>query len=65
MKTAIGIADKPKVKGGKYISVTATLQTDLGGCGPSLCGYNPVVQEGLVVGMGFNQSRLQSKRGGK
>ncbi|MBD2429586.1 DUF3368 domain-containing protein, partial [Phormidium sp. FACHB-1136] len=34
----------------------ATLRTDLGGCDPSLCGDNPVVQEGLVVGMGLNQS---------
>ncbi|MGB7314170.1 MAG: hypothetical protein WA939_14665 [Nodosilinea sp.] len=31
-----------------------TLRTDLGGCGPSPIGYNPVVQERLVVGMGFN-----------
>ncbi|WP_347239410.1 hypothetical protein, partial [Phormidium sp. FACHB-1136] len=35
-----------------------TLRTDLGGCDPSLCGDNPVVQEGLVVGMGLNQSWL-------
>jgi hypothetical protein len=38
-----------------------TLRTDLGGCGSSLGGYNPVVQKRLVVGMGFNQSRLQTK----
>jgi hypothetical protein len=56
--------DKP----GYYLyhnSALATLRTDLGGCGPSLGGYNPVVQKHLVVGMGFNQSRLESKRGGK
>ncbi len=47
------------------IQLNSTLRTDLGGCGPSLGGYSPVIQEGLVVGVGLNQSWLQVEHGGK
>jgi hypothetical protein len=65
----LGLSDvEDQVDSLKVILIQAletTLRTDLGGCDPSLCGDNPVVQEGLVVGVGLNQRWLQSKRGCK